>query len=165
MTEFQSVHERFSRDVYWFPLYLCGNRTQAEDITSETFIRLWTARGEIRTSTLKAYLLAIARNIYVTELRRQSRLAPIEASLADTRVNIERDAATRSSLSRVLHALRQLPEPDRAALLMRAERQPYEEIAQMLCLSLTAVKVKVHRARIKLLEICENKEVSHDDHT
>ena len=159
MTDFQSVYERFSRDVYRFALYLCGNRTQAEDITSETFIRLWTARGEIRTSTLKAYLLAIARNVYVTEIRRQSRLAPIEPSLADTRVDIERDATTRSALSRVLHALRQLPEPDRAALLMRAERQPYEEIAQTLRLSLTAVKVKVHRARIKLLDMCEKKEI------
>ena len=158
MTDFQSVYEKYSRDVYRFALYMCGNRTQADDITSETFIRLWTASGEIRTSTVKAYLFAIARNVYITELRRQSRQAPIESSLADDRIDVERDAAARSELSQVLHALRQLPEPDRAALLMRAEQQPYHDIAQALGLSLAAVKVKVHRARIKLLEMCEKKE-------
>ena len=157
MTDFQRVYERYSRDVYRFALYMCGNRMQADDITSETFTRLWTASGEIRTSTLKSYLFAIARNIYITELRRQSRQAPIEPSLADSRIDVERDAATRSQLSQVLHGLRQLPEADRAALLMRADRQPYEEIANTLGLSPTAVRVKVHRARIKLLELCEKK--------
>ena len=165
MTDFHSVYERYSRDVYRFALYMCGSRTLAEDITSETFVRLWTARGEIRASTLKAYLFAIARNLYVTELRRQSRQVPLEPSVADTRIDVERDAATKSELSRVLHALRQLPEPDRAALLMRADRQPYEEIARTLRLSLTAVKVRVHRSRIKLLEMCQKKETSHEDHT
>ena len=41
--------------------------------------------------------------------------------------------------------------------IMRADRQPYEEIANTLGLSPTAVRVKVHRARIKLLEMCEKK--------
>ena len=51
----------------------------------------------------------------------------------------------------MLGALRQLPEVDRAALIMRAQDEmPYEEIAQALRLSLSSAKVKVHRARLKL---------------
>jgi RNA polymerase sigma-70 factor (ECF subfamily) len=51
----------------------------------------------------------------------------------------------------VAAALRQLPEVDRAALLMRAEDGlPYEEIAAALGLSVAAARVKVHRARLKL---------------
>jgi RNA polymerase sigma-70 factor, ECF subfamily len=51
----------------------------------------------------------------------------------------------------VLAGLQKLPEVDRAALLMRAfEEMPYEEIARALGLSLAAVKVKVHRARLAL---------------
>jgi len=50
-----------------------------------------------------------------------------------------------------MQKLQTLPEPDRAALLMRAlNEMPYEEIARALGLSLTAVKVKVHRARLAL---------------
>ena len=50
--------------------------------------------------------------------------------------------------------LQTLPEPDRAALLMRAEDQmPYEEIAAALQITPGAAKVKVHRARLKLAEL------------
>jgi RNA polymerase sigma-70 factor (ECF subfamily) len=53
-------------------------------------------------------------------------------------------------------ALQELSEVDRAALLMRAqEEMPYEEIAQVLGLAVTTVKVKVHRARVKLMRARE----------
>ena len=49
----------------------------------------------------------------------------------------------------VLEALQTLPETDRAALLMHAQDGlPYEAVARALGLSITAVKVRVHRARI-----------------
>jgi RNA polymerase sigma-70 factor (ECF subfamily) len=51
----------------------------------------------------------------------------------------------------VLEGLRQLPEIDRAALLMRTHGEmPYEEIARILKVSTANAKVKVHRARLKL---------------
>ena len=51
----------------------------------------------------------------------------------------------------MLAGLQKLPEIDRAALLMRAfDEMPYEEIAQSLGISLAAVKVKIHRARLAL---------------
>lgn len=54
----------------------------------------------------------------------------------------------------MLEGLQQLPEADRAALLMRAQHElPYGEIAAALGLSLAAVKVKIHRARIKLAQL------------
>ena len=53
----------------------------------------------------------------------------------------------------MLAKLQELPEVDRAALLMRAEDQlPYEEIARALGLTLSATKVKIHRARLRLAE-------------
>ncbi len=53
----------------------------------------------------------------------------------------------------MLAGLQELPEIDRAALLMRAEDQlPYEEIARALDLTLSATKVKIHRARLRLAE-------------
>ena len=62
----------------------------------------------------------------------------------------------KAELSAVLAALRRLSEVDRAALLMRVqEEMPYEEIAQALKLPVTTVKVKVHRARLKLMQARE----------
>ena len=55
---------------------------------------------------------------------------------------------------RVLRALQEFPEVDRAALLMRAdEGLSYEEIAVALGLPVPTVKVKVHRARLRLAKI------------
>jgi RNA polymerase sigma-70 factor (ECF subfamily) len=48
--------------------------------------------------------------------------------------------------------MQRLPEIDRAALLMRAQDQmSYEEISHALNLSVSAAKVKIHRARLKLM--------------
>jgi DNA-directed RNA polymerase specialized sigma24 family protein len=59
--DFASVYERHAADVYRFALYMSGNIQTAEDVTSETFARGWTARGRIQVSTVKAYLMMIAR--------------------------------------------------------------------------------------------------------
>jgi RNA polymerase sigma-70 factor, ECF subfamily len=53
----------------------------------------------------------------------------------------------------VLAALQQLPEMDRTVLLMRAlDEMPYEEIAETLGIPVVTAKVKVHRARLKLMQ-------------
>jgi RNA polymerase sigma-70 factor (ECF subfamily) len=55
--------------VFRFALYLSGNRSDAEDITSETFVRAWTSSARIRTNTVKGYLFTIARNFYLQGTR------------------------------------------------------------------------------------------------
>ena len=60
----------------------------------------------------------------------------------------------------VFHALGRLPEIDRAALLLHAcEQMPHQEIASILGLWVPAVKVKVHRARVRLLTWCRRTEL------
>ena len=155
MSGFESLYRRYARDVYRFAFYLCGEHATAEDITSETFVRAWNASGEIRASTAKAYLFAIARNCYVDGLRRaQSRgggHVGLDESLADPAARPDAAAADRSELLRVMAALAELPEVDRTVLLLRTQEElSYEEIAQATGLSLAAVKVKIHRARLRL---------------
>ena len=65
-------------------------------------------------------------------------------------------AEQKAEIRAVMDGLQQLPESDRAALLMRAlEGMRYEEIARALGISLAAVKMKIHRARLTLTEIRE----------
>jgi RNA polymerase sigma-70 factor (ECF subfamily) len=57
-------------------------------------------------------------------------------------------------LETVLAELQELPETDRAALLMRAlDEMPYEEIAVALGITVAAARVKVHRARVRLMAV------------
>ncbi len=154
MTSFGDLYSRHSADVFRFALYLSGNRTEAEDITSETFVRAWTAPAPIRMATVKGYLFTIARNLFLQGRRKASRQVELSEDLRDPGAGPHAGAEHDSELAAALVALQKLPEVDRAALLMRAHDElPYEEIARALGISLASVKVKIHRARLALARI------------
>jgi len=69
--DFSELYERYARDVHRFALFLSGDRALAEDLTSETFVRAFVGRDDLRVDTVKAYLLAIARNLHRDVRRRE----------------------------------------------------------------------------------------------
>jgi RNA polymerase sigma-70 factor (ECF subfamily) len=151
--DFSGLYQAYARDVHRFATFLSGDPALADDIVSETFIRLWSARARVDLTTVKSYLLTIARNLFLHERRHIRRRAVLDESRADAGPGPEERLRARRELQSVLAALQALPEVDRAAVLMRAEEGLcYEEIAAALGISLAAAKVKVHRARLKLAE-------------
>ncbi|HKM85940.1 MAG TPA: RNA polymerase sigma factor [Terriglobales bacterium] len=158
MTDFEALYQKYAQDVFRFALFLSGNRADAEDIASETFVRAWNASDGIRQSTVKGYLLVIARNCYLQGLRRSRRNLSLEDDFADRRQAPDNSAEQRAELAHVMRDLQQLPEVDRTALLMSAaEEMSYEQIAETLGLSLGAVKTRIHRARLKLEQARKNR--------
>jgi RNA polymerase sigma-70 factor (ECF subfamily) len=155
MTTLEDLYRRYSKDVFRFAFWLSGDRAEAEDITSETFVRAWAGADDLRLSTVKAYLIAIARNQYLHRRRRAVRECELDPGLPDPAPGPDREVERRRELQAVLEQIQALPELDRAALLMHADLElPYEEIARVLGLSLGAVKVRVHRARLRLARAC-----------
>jgi RNA polymerase sigma-70 factor (ECF subfamily) len=154
MTRFGALYTKFSQDVFHFALYLSGERGDAEDITSETFVRAWASSETIRVATVRGYLFTIARNLFLQGLRKKSRQVVLDENLRDPQASPYAQVEQKAELRAVLARLQKLPEIDRAALLMRAfDEMPYEEIARALGISLPAVKVKIHRARLALADI------------
>jgi len=159
LLEIGALYERHGRDVYRFALYLSGNATIAEDIASETFLRVWGARDRVELTTVKGYLFAIARNLFLKSQRAGRRHEPLPDGLVDRERRADEAAETASELRAVLRALEALSEIDRSALLLRAlEGLPYEDIAVALGVSEGAAKVRVHRARRQLAAELERKE-------
>jgi RNA polymerase sigma-70 factor (ECF subfamily) len=151
MTDFTALYRKYAPDVFRFALYLSADRSHAEDITSETFVRAWTSSEPIELSTAKGYLFTIARNLFLHGLRQKSRQSGLDRELPDPRASPYHQAEQKQEFRAMLAGLQELPEIDRAALLMRAlEGLPYEEIARALKISLASAKVKVHRARLAL---------------
>ena len=152
--DFHDLYARYAKDVHRFALYLSCDPALADDLTSETFLRAWSSATPIREATVKAYLFTIVRNLYLMELRRTARHVELTDTIPSAAANQAQRLEQQSAIAAVLRALRELPEIDRAALLMRTQDgMGYEEIAQALQLSLANVKVKVHRARLKLAHL------------
>ena len=145
MLSFHELYERHARDVYRFALFLTGNPATAEDLTSETFVRAWTARGSIREVSVRAYLLTIVRNLWRDARRRDWRLVPLDAA---GNAAVGADAERLADLRWTERQLEQIAAGDRQALLLHArDGFSYEEIAHALDISVGAVKSRIFRAR------------------
>ena len=152
--DFAELYSRHALDVFRFAYYLSGSRELAEDIAAETFTRALTVSDEVKPVSVKAYLLAIARNLFVDWTRRSDHGAiPIEDTLVlvDPSPGPDRIAGDRLELEATRAALLRLPEPERAALLMATlHGLPHDEIGAVVGCSRAAVKVRIHRARLRL---------------
>ncbi len=159
VTNFHELYQAYAQDVYRFTYWLCGNAQDAEDITSETFVRALTANGEIKAETVKGYLLTIARNLAYKSSKRGKRFVSLENDLVEQRASPLQRVEQTMDLQAAVQFIQTLSEIDRTALVLRLQNElPYEEIASILNISLAAAKVKIHRARLKLTEYMRQQE-------
>lgn len=151
MNHFEQIYEQYAPEIYRFAVWLTGNPAEADDITAETFFKAWLRFDTIHTATLKGYLLTIAKNLYLKRRQEAQRETELDLHWVDPSPRPEEKVAEQWTMAQTWHFMQQLPENDRLALLLFAVHQlSYEEIAHILNLSLPAVKVKIHRARLKL---------------
>ena len=152
MLTFDHIYRTYFQDVYRFTLWLSRDPSLADDLTSETFVRAWARRDRLRTETLKAYLLAIARNLFLHQLQRSGNHDELSLDLPDGAPDPLQRTSSRLEFDHVARALAAMAEPDRTALILRSEHQlSYAEIARVLEISEGAARVRVHRTRRRLL--------------
>ncbi len=151
MDEFEALYRQHASAVFRFAWGLCGDRSTAEDLVSETFVRILTKAPRIETRTALAYLLAVARNTYLSGIRRSRREVSLPEDIVAPEEDPSRRLDDRARLEVVTRALRDLPEGERTALLLRVDHElPYDDIARALGISVAAARVRVHRARVRL---------------
>jgi len=150
----EELYQQYRDPLHRYLHRLCGSIDQAEELTQETFVRAYTGlltfRGDCSVAT---WLFRIARNTYLNSLRRPSptRIDTDELlalpDVADTHDPVQQYALVEQR-GLIALALAQLPEQQRSVLLLRdAEGLAYIEIADVLGISLSAVKVSLFRAR------------------
>ena len=128
VTDFSSLYQKYALDVFRFALYLSGDRSEAEDITSETFVRAWTSPEAIRAETVRGYFFTIARSLFLQGLRKKRRHVELSDELRDPQAGPPVHAEQKAEIRAVMDGLQQLPESDRAALLnARAGRECADE--------------------------------------
>jgi RNA polymerase sigma-70 factor (ECF subfamily) len=163
MKEFETLYRTHASAIFRFAWGLCGDQAQAEDIVSETFVRVLARAPRIESRTALAYLLTIARNTFLNGQRRRRREVPLSEDMPAATQDPADRLQNEDHLAATLHALRNLPEGERAALLLRVDYDlPYEEVAAALGISVGAAKVRVHRARLHLASALESRGGHHE---
>jgi len=133
-----------------------SNRADAEDLAQETFVELYRVapRYEAR-GTFSAFIFTLARRRLIDSYRKKSRrpLDYIDPTDFAMQQQAEENDNSREIEEAFHRALSTLPDKQRQAiLLLQQQGLSYDEIAEVLDASLSAVKTWIHRARTHLRE-------------
>jgi RNA polymerase sigma-70 factor (ECF subfamily) len=151
---FEALVHRHQTAVYRVALRMLGSAADAEDAAQEALVQAWRAlstfRGESAFSTW-LYRIVANRCLHARAARR------LTLALPEVLIDPAGDPVEAVARSERLHALARgvlaLPPEQRAALVLRElEGLSYEQIAQVLGVTVPAVKGRIHRARLGLLE-------------
>ena len=146
------LYERYKRPLLNFFLRLNVEREMCHDLTQQTFYRLINYRHTFREGyEFKTWIYRIARNLFHDHLKDNH----LKMRQLDENLEVWEDENHDDEQHRLLHvALQKLPNDYREVLqLSRFEAMKYEQIAAVLNVSVSVVKVRVHRAIKKLREI------------
>jgi RNA polymerase sigma-70 factor, ECF subfamily len=157
--EFDALYQKHSREVWALVYARCLNADTAMDIVQEAFLRLWK-QGEQGETILnpRAWLLRVARNLAEdhakSSFRRNGTHPPQIMNGIHARGPLPLERLEREeTFGQLRDVLTQLSEPDREILTLRyALDYNANEIADVLAITITAVHMRLSRARQRLAE-------------
>lgn len=159
---FEALIERHQALVLGTVGRMLGSNSDVEDLAQQVFLRVWrSASRYVPRAKFTTWLLKITRNLVFNEMRRTKRQAhtPIhpdaqaeDLPVKDESVQSPSEAILEHELQQAIEdAITELPDTQRMALILRRyEGRSYEEIADILDLSVPAVKSVLFRARTEL---------------
>ena len=163
---FEQIVLLTERSVYNLALSILKNKENAEDVTQETYLRLWRTVTVTDIGSPRSYILRTARNLALDHLRKSSRSAEVDAELEfepeDTSAESRPDLSYLQMLEAeaIRESIAELPQSAREIIILRdVERLPYSEIAKMLEISEGTLKSKLYRARERLRQIIISKNI------
>ena len=160
---FERLYEKHAPDVYRYALVVLRNQADAEDVTQTTFLNAYRAfeRGE-RPRAPQNWLIAIAHNVCRQRFR-QSQRRPNEVELNEELAESMMEDDEAVSAEDIRRALGHLAFNQRAALVMRElEGRSYQEISEILGVSVSAVETLIFRGRRALREQLEDSITCHE---
>ena len=149
MPGFEGVYRAYFQDVYRFALKLTGDKALAEDLSSETFLKAMDAIGEFRGQCeIRVWLCQIAKNLYLSHLRKDKRLVPLEAVPEPEGEDLVTALLDREEARDLMAVASRIPEPHRQVFALRAwGGMPFQEIGALFSKSANWACVVYHRAR------------------
>ena len=152
----ESFYRENYRIVYGYLLSLCGDPTQAEELTADTFCRavekVDTYDARFKPST---WLCTIARNLFLNECRRRKKLTDLEAAEYMAAPSAEAVVMEKATLEEVWRILQGSAYEHRQVFLMRLEGMTFGDIGLALGKTENWARVTYFRVKSKILQEME----------
>ena len=166
--QFELAKQQYRHRLFSYAWYSLRSRADAEDIVQEAFLKLWEKRDGVQPQEVWAWLMRVTQNLIVDHVRRRKARAQWSDSEADLdQIPQEEtpDMQHVGTLKRIVeHSIAQLHDPYRTTLILREiHGLQYQEIADILRVSVEHVKTDLFRGRRKLREIVSAHPLYHHD--
>lgn len=154
---FSDLFREYYKQLYLFAVRFVKDPATAENIVQDVFVIMWEQRNKINiSSNVKSYLYTSVKNHSLNYIKRESRLLTIDEQLdmvKDKMDSPEESFISNESYIAIHKAIEQLPEKCRRIYVMkRYDELSYEEIGEILGISVNTVKTQMKRAIKKLKE-------------
>jgi RNA polymerase sigma factor (sigma-70 family) len=159
---FESVYRRYHQSLYRYCFSIVGNAEDAQDALQNAMLKAMRAlAGEQREIKLKPWLYRIAHNESIELLRKRRDEARIDPELVASTGEPAEAAAQRERLRRLLGDLSELPDRQRAALVMRELGDlGFGQIGEAFGTSAAVARQTVYEARLGLRRLEAGREMS-----
>ena len=159
---FDVIVRRYRDRLLNFVFRFLGDRTAAEDVVQETFLRVFRKSGEFHASArFSTWLFTIAGNLAKSELRRRKRWrftslgwnedVEQHIEIPDERPHPDALAETEIATEAIQKAIESLPPNHRQVVILSdIQGMAYEEIAQIVGCPVGTVKSRINRGRLRL---------------
>jgi RNA polymerase sigma-70 factor (ECF subfamily) len=150
---FSRIIERYQRPVLRMVSNMINDHHAAEDITQDVFIAVFNKLSTFDPMRCRfsTWMFTIARNKSINHLRSNRKTLSLDSREFVSSSDPSEQICNEEFFQQMDRALSQLPKSQkRAFVLAEFEKLPYEEIAQVECVSIGTIKSRVHRAKKKL---------------
>lgn len=163
MQRLRELYNRYKGAVFGYLYRMTGSAQEAEELTQETFYQAILSLHRYRADgPVMAWLLRIARNVYLKRVRRSSREVPtayVDDQLRGSEPGPEQGLIQQGERESIRLAMSRLPEQYRTVLVLREVQElSHAEIGLILEKSEATVRVLVHRARQRLQDLYREEE-------
>lgn len=162
MDSLESIYKNYMNDLYLYLFQLSGNSQTAEDLVQDVFLKAYEHLDSFRGDSIRPWLFRAAYNSYIDRYRKEKRSTLTEPRIINTlnrgqESSPEAKYLIKEKLKLWLETVNSLPEKQRQVILLRDNHElTYQEISQVLSLSISNVKVLLYRARQTVKEVIKD---------
>ena len=157
--ELEEIYRLYMHDLYHYLYSLCRNKYLAEDLVQETFYRAYIYLESYQGEKIKPWLFKVAYHSFIDVMRKEKRLTYYDSNAIEYEIDSKMKSAEhvfieKNSIEQWFKALEALHITKRHAVLLRDYYHfSYQEIAEVMEMSLAKVKISIYRGRKEVQKV------------